>query len=429
MLHEETFKYILSFLVGKINCQLIGYTDNEKLFDKYKIVIRPSHFFDKDVFLTEKSLPNDSLDYVDNVPILFGSNKRTEIEHTIIIDADFIASSFYLLSRYEELFAKGDDFDIYGRFKSSASIIGRLGMHNRPLVDEYGRILRNILRLQGCNIEEPHGFSHVYLTHDADKLTQYRNFRGFCGGVLRTPRNISKIFQAIFCGPENDPLFTFDWLLTQDAKVPSAECITFVKAGIGGAPQDKPQYRLNSKDVKLLLDICAKHKCHIGLHTSYLSGQKQSEIKREKKRLELAINQPVTLNRYHFLRTCSPLDMQQLSDDGFTDDFTLGFADNVGFRVGTCRPYRWINCQSQQLTNITIHPLTIMDCTLSDSRYMNLSHDEAFKVSYELFSTIKDFNGEIVLLWHNTSVSSLANNYHRQLYEEIIVSLCDAIKL
>ena len=71
-----------------------------------------------------------------------------------------------------------------------------------------------------------------------------------------------------------------------------------------------------------------------------------------------------------------------------------------------------------------MHPLTVMDCTLSNSNYMNLNEDEAYFECQRLFDKVYQNAGEVVLLWHNTN--STGNIYHRSLYPkllEIIYSL------
>ena len=57
-----------------------------------------------------------------------------------------------------------------------------------------------------------------------------------------------------------------------------------------------------------------------------------------------------------------------------------------------------------------------MDSTLSDKRYMNLTVDEAFSFSKKMIDQVKKHNGDLTLLWHNTSVEKHNGLYHRDLY-------------
>jgi len=82
----------------------------------------------------------------------------------------------------------------------------------------------------------------------------------------------------------------------------------------------------------------------------------------------------------------------------------MAYADRAGFRLGTCRAVKWINPATPQLTSLTLHPLTLMDSTLNDKRYMNLPADEALRYSKSMIDEVKKHNGDLVLLWHNTSV-------------------------
>jgi hypothetical protein len=112
--------------------------------------------------------------------------------------------------------------------------------------------------------------------------------------------------------------------------------------------------------------------------------------------------------------------MMALIDAGITDDFTMGYADVAGFRIGTCRPVRWINPKTRELTSLMLHPLAMMDVTLSDKRYMNLSAHDAYEYCIRLINMVESWNGELVLLWHNTSVEDNPRSYHRKLYQDII---------
>ena len=139
-----------------------------------------------------------------------------------------------------------------------------------------------------------------------------------------------------------------------------------------------------------------------------------------KKHLDKIAKKQCSYNRSHFLNTREPEDMQALIDAGITDDFTLGYAGIAGFRLGTCRAVRWINPTKQQLTPLTLHPLTIMDGSLTDKRYMFMNAHEAYEYCVRLINMVENWNGELVLLWHNTSVEDTPKSYHRKLYKDVI---------
>ena len=160
----------------------------------------------------------------------------------------------------------------------------------------------------------------------------------------------------------------------------------------------------------------------IGLHTSYAAGVDGNIIKQEFYTLQKSISttgrELSTINRYHWLRASTIDNMQLLASAGITDDYSIGFADRAGFRLCTTRPVRWINPKTLQVTSLTLHPLTIMDCTLSNSNYMNLAEEEAWYLCQQLIDKVRQCNGELTLLWHNHVLTPMS--YHRNLYSSIL---------
>ena len=87
------------------------------------------------------------------------------------------------------------------------------------------------------------------------------------------------------------------------------------------------------------------------------------------------------------------------------------------------RRVSWIDPKTMQIVSIDVHPLTMMDVSLSNAAYMNLSFEEAYRYASKLMSEVRRHNGELVLLWHNTSLIASDNNYHSALYSRIISDL------
>jgi hypothetical protein len=79
----------------------VGYTSNEADFHRYKVVVYPSGFFDETIYGTEKSLPQFPLANFEEIPVLFGEPKMERKGDTLILYADIVAGTYFLISRYE----------------------------------------------------------------------------------------------------------------------------------------------------------------------------------------------------------------------------------------------------------------------------------------------------------------------------------------
>ena len=422
---QKIIDYIIQFLIrDEHNAHHVGYCNDKNQWSKYKVVIVPSNFFDDDIYGTQKSMPSLPLQEIEGIPLLFGTPKIEKFENTIICHADLIASTYFLISRYEEFINPNTNRDTHGRYIGKQSIPAKTNFIHRPIIEEYGELLRNLLEQTDISLPPiPQKINHIYLTHDVDSITNYRRLRGLIGGILRR-ENLTTLLKSLI-NIKNDPAYTFTWILRQDNLLPTATQIYFIKATRNATGFDRPTYNLQGKNFKYLIKEILKSSPNaiFGLHASYKSGDTPDIIHDEQRLLQYAIeNQQVTTARHHYLRSLQPNDMESLIDAHITDDFTMGYADVAGFRLGTCRPVRFINPKTKRLTSLTLHPLTMMDCSLSETHYMNLNYKEALSYAQTLIKQTQKYNGDLCLLWHNTRFSN--DNYHSQLYSQIIKSLC-----
>lgn len=371
--------YILTWLCygDEESAARVAYTDDERALETHDVIIVPNGLLGKQLVVPELKKPEF----------------EQPAKGKTIIRTDIVYATFFFTSRAEELLV--DQRDEHDRFAAKYSILGKRSRTQIPRLDEYARLLLKQLDLP---LPAP-GFGHVYLTHDIDAISRYRSLRGALGGLRRG--EYCQVWEALN-DIHRDPLYTFPWLLEQDARLPKAEKIYFVKR-THGRGYDYPQYCLHGRDYKRLKHMLRHNDVFLGVHGSYYGYIPKIEYSR--------------MFRAHYLR--SDIDhMQRLADAGYTDDFTMGFADQAGFRLQTCRAVRWINPKTMQLTPLTLHPLIVMDNTLSQANYMNLTEDEAYFLCERLIDKVRLHHGDLCLLWHNSNLTP--DTYHRALYEKVI---------
>lgn len=427
---DKALSYIIRFLLGDDIApdwaSTIGYTADRSLFSQYSIVIIPSGFFDEQTYGTPASLPSLPLHEIEGIPLLFGLPKIEKEGDTLVVHADLIASSYFLISRYEEMVRRGVR-DEHGRFPGYESLPYRAGFIHRPIIDEYRLLLRRWLKAINRDIPDiPKGIQKIILTHDVDTPFLYRSWKGFIRH-LRDHRSLSGAIRAKFGPMEKDPYYTFPFIFEQDVRLLNTteidtQIIYFIKAG-GNTPQDKPRYNLHSKDMKMLYSQIGRHYGYIGIHSSYQAGKNPSVIAKELKRLSKTLIGRTSYNRHHFLACREPEDFEALEAAGIYEDYTMGYADIAGFRLGTSYLVQAINPATRELLSLELHPLTIMDCTLDDPKYMALGEEEALIYCLELFERVRMVGGDITLLWHNTSFVENSGSYQKKLYTLLINEL------
>lgn len=378
---QETVKYILTWLCygDSEAASRVAYTADEKALEDHDVLI----------------VPNGHLGYNIVLPDMGRVQVDQPAKGKAIIRTDIVYNTFFFASRAEETF--NTERDEHNRFAAKFSILGHNNRLQIPMLDEHARLLLKMLNL---TLPSP-GFGHIYLTHDVDTISQYRRLRSAVGGLLRGEKEQVK---AALKDIHNDPFYTFPWIVEQDARVPGAEKVYFIKH-TEGKGYDYPQYKLRGKDYKGLQRFLKENGACFGVHSSYYG-----EVDRKMTAFS-------TWHRSHYLRGSLSF-FKQLEDAGFTDDFTMGFADEAGFRLQTTRAIRFINPVSLRVTNLTLHPLTVMDCTLSNENYMHLSEDEAFFLCERLIEKVKMHHGDLCLLWHNNRFAE--DSYHKSLYTQII---------
>ena len=432
-MENDIIFYIVRLLIGGNAtddvCRLVGYIADPDNYAQYKVVIVPSYFFKNRVYGQPTSLPEASLWKIEGVPLLYGNPEIKRMGDTLVVYADIVASAYFLITRYEEM-VRRDVRDKHGRFPGCESLPYRAGFIDRPIVDEYGRLLRKWLRQAGIDVSEPKPeIKKVYLTHDIDVPFYCRTLRTLMRRIVQK-ENIFRLLKYYYSPLDEDPNYTYPLIIKENNTLRESlgsdrcEPVCFFKPG-GRHKYDKPHYKIESKELMKLLKLLSSNNITIGLHAGYDSGLYPEMILAEKRKLEQVIEKEVLYNRHHFLASREPEDMDTLEEAGITDDFTMGYADVAGFRLGLSRPLRWINPVTRKLSGLILHPLTVMDHTLDNKMYMGLDYEGALDCCLKLISRTEQAGGEITLLWHNEAFNTTERTHYAPWQPRLYKALLD----
>ncbi len=157
----------------------------------------------------------------------------------------------------------------------------------------------------------------------------------------------------------------------------------------------------------------------VGIHPSYASNLLTSRIRLEQSRLQKIIKRNVKSSRQHFLKLIFPDTYRNLIECDITDDYTMGFASEAGFRAGTCSTYRYYDLEYECVAPLKIHPFVVMDATLRF--YMKVQPEEVMSYVGPLIREVKNVQGTFTLLWHNESLGGKKPwEEWQDVYEEIV---------
>jgi len=128
-------------------------------------------------------------------------------------------------------------------------------------------------------------------------------------------------------------------------------------------------------------------------------------LKNEIARLSAICGNEILDSRQHYLKMTFPETYRRLISFGIGRDFTMGYAQHVGFRASLCTPFPFFDVLADEETDLWIYPFAYMDGTLR--QYMSLSPNEAIEYINRLTTRVKSVEGYFSCLWHNSSLNDL----------------------
>ena len=398
----------------------------------YQIHIYQSNLFGRD-YKTLSSMPQLPLKCWNGLPVIYEGNGDlqsfvVQSETLIETNIDLLASSFSMLSRYEEILV--DEKDQYDRFPAKASIAYKDNFLTRPIVNEYIDLLWEWIDSFNLGFKRKKLWNGkdfaACLTHDIDTVKRW-GMRGIYSEVrhwgeitlkkrkpLAGMRRMTKASASILSF--KDPYWNFEKIINLEKEYGFSSSFYFF--GGGKHPSDARYSIHDDKISRLLLEI--QDRGHeVGLHGSFDSYSNPEMLQSEKENLEKLAGEICSI-RQHYLRFDAQKTFAIHEKLGIKCDVTLGFAAHEGFRAGFCFPFQPYNIKEDRPFDVLEIPLTIMDGTLSDTKYRGLTAEEAWQSVESLLVTVKRYGGCIVLLWHNSYLDEFEHADHTGVYERTL---------
>lgn len=342
---------------------------------------------------------------------------------TVRIGMDVITAAFLVLSGLAERRATRRDH--HGRIPHEETLVGRLGVTHRPVVDEWFDLLSDgVALLVGSpvsrrNLWDGAPFA-LCLTHDVDRI-----HRGWVDGVRRAHGLVlaggwreavslyGRVAGRLAAGA--DFYWNLDDILDVDRRYGGTA--TFYLMASAEHPLDA-DYRPRGRRWQDAVRRIADAGCEIGLHGSYASHCDAEMLGRERDVLERLTGEPVTGVRQHFLRFDSMRTWKAHAQAGFATDSTFGFVEEIGFRAGTAFPYQVYDVEADRPLPLLELPLVVMDRALE--RHLGLSPDRAWEAVEPVLNAVERRGGCLVVLWHNLFLAEACYPGWGALYEQML---------
>lgn len=355
------------------------------------------------------------------IPFLFEKDSEKNIisyeNGKATINYDIVASTFYFLSGWNEYVSSSKDE--FGRIKYEDSIIKRLGIAVTPVVNYYFDILNEAIKKIynkdiKKNLWKNNNFA-VSLTHDIDTCKSCWLEGSFSELKKRRLLSVPKLILSRFL--DTDDWFNFDKIVEIEKRYGAISSFYFLpqKGKVGN--WKNADYNIKSKNIQKTITTLKNSGNEVGVHGSFGTHSDSNKFKTDINRVN---SQPIIGNRFHFLMFDPKKTVSVLEECGIKYDTTLGFAEQIGFRRGTCYPFYLWNFENDEMSSVLEIPLIVMDGTLSNKKYMGISKEESLSKVSELIDEIKKFNGVFTLLWHNTYFSDYKYTGWRDVYIKIL---------
>lgn len=334
-----------------------------------------------------------------------------------VLDYDPFAAGFFMASRYEEYLPfKGD---LHERFSAKQSWAQRKGFLGRAMVHHWSfEVLHKLKKaFPEFSYQQPSYFFQPSFDIDnafwiAGRST-IRQYVAIAKRLLKGKWSIARELIDIIQHKQKDPFDTYEEIEELHRNHPAQYFFL-----VGNYGQEDQALDLDQALIQERIQPIAER---VGIHPSYRSNTVSGLLNTEKKILENTLQQPLKTSRQHYLKLRLPDTYRQLLQENIQEDWSMGYADAVGFRAGMALPFFWYDLQKEEPTSLLIRPFMVMDQTLR--QYLALSPEQALSTCRHLIAECKAVNGHFCTLWHNESLSERGvwkgwKSFYKQLITE-----------
>jgi hypothetical protein len=344
------------------------------------------------------------------------------------LEPDALGTAFFMLTRYEELVLAARDQ--YDRFPATASAAVREGVLDVPVVDVAVDRLWQQLQRTWPRLERRSRAYEVVVTHDVDdplatlQHTPVDVVRQLGGDLVRRRdrRLAARRVRSLLGDRRADPNNTFDLLMEVSERHGLRSGFYFL-AHRDERPREGA-YLFEHPWVRTLIGRIARRGHEVGFHPSFATYRDAALTREELERLRRVaeaegVRQDEWGGRQHYLRWANPDTWRNWEAAGLAYDCTLGYSEAVGFRTGTCHPYRVFDLRDRRQLNLREEPFQVMDVTLLSS--MGLSLDAARETVVQVAAQCRRHGGRLGILWHNNTL--LRSAREQRWYAELIAAI------
>jgi hypothetical protein len=403
-------------------------------------------------WLTPASLPRSPLPRVpvgpggagplcgeDQLPVLYGHRAGAPvplITHDgadVHLRVDVFGSAFFMLTRYEELL--DSPRDRYERFPAASALAAREDFLATPIVDAYVELLWAALERGWPRLRRRPSSYQVLLTHDVDDplatlgRTPVLTARQFAADLVHrrdlglAARRARAVLAARRGNHEPDVNNTFDFLMDVSERHGLRSAFYFLadnQVRAGG----EPCHVLGHRWVRDLVGRVHRRGHEVGLHAGFGTYRDPERTRAELDRLrsiadEQGVDQQRWGGRQHYLQWVNPVTWRNWDAAGLDYDCTLGWAERVGFRAGTCREYPVFDLLERRPLRLRERPFQVMDVTLAG--YLSLTPQAAFDAVLAVAGECRRYRGTLGVLWHNDEV--LRTSRQKRWYARMVAAL------
>lgn len=414
---SSRLQYIATTLFPNIVC-----TNNKQLFiesNEAKINYSSTQLSSNELWIQPHGLLNATTIEQQNIDVFKWNDLTVFFKNEGTIPFDFLAASFYLITRYEEYLPHEND--MYGRYAHTNSTAYKNNFLHLPLVNLW---LQEIEKYFSPLTTQYSQFTYQP-TYDIDIAYSYlhhsiiKNVGGFFKDLINGKIDAIAERLQVLSISKKDPFNIYDWLHELHNKH-KLQPIYFFLLAQKRKGYDKNIHPLTKGMTQLVAHTHSLTK--VGIHPSWQSNFHKNILQQEINYLQKTIQEKVTISRQHYIKMSLPNTYESLLQAGILNDYSMGYGSINGFRASFALPFKWYNLKEEKITALTIHPFCYMDANAIFEEKLNA--EAALESLLHYYKIVKQVNGHLITIHHNHFLSNEPQwQSWRSLYENFLQSI------